>query len=47
MHALAPTSEYWPTGHTAAVGETAPAAHAYPALQLPLHDAVDNALTPP
>ena len=29
-----------PTAHTTAVADVLPAAHAYPAVQLPLHDAV-------
>ena len=37
LHAPAPAKLYWPAGHAAAVELVDPAAHAYPAVQLPLH----------
>ena len=37
MHDAAPTSEYLPAAHKDAVALVDPAAHAYPAVQLPLH----------
>ena len=37
VHVDAPATEYCPAGHIAAVGDTEPAGHAYPATHGPLH----------
>jgi hypothetical protein len=39
-HVTAPAREYCPAGQGAWVADADPAAHAYPALQLPVHPAV-------
>ncbi len=38
VHTPAPGPLYVPSGHSNAVGDTDPAAHAYPAVQIPEHD---------
>ena len=43
MQRAAPAREYCPAAHVEAVGDTLPAAHAYPAVQGPLQDALDRA----
>jgi hypothetical protein len=43
----APARLYFPEGHIACVGIVDPATHAYPALQLPLHPALDKPPTKP
>jgi hypothetical protein len=47
VHDDDPASEYLPAGHTDAVALVDPAAHAYPAAQLPLHAADDRPATAP
>jgi hypothetical protein len=47
MQLEAPARLYFPEGHIACVGIVDPATHAYPALQLPLHPALDSPPTKP
>ena len=47
LHTPAPLKLYCPAGHTTAVAFVDPATHAYPALQLPLHPALDRPPTKP
>ena len=47
VHSPDPDTLYFPTGHTAAVADTDACTQMYPALQLPLHTAVDRPLVPP
>jgi hypothetical protein len=42
VHTPAPAREYLPAGHWLAVAEVDPAPHAYPAVHVPLHAAVDR-----
>ena len=46
-HTLVPAREYLPAGHVEAVGLVDPAAHTYPALQLPEHPGDDRPATDP
>ncbi len=46
-HSPAPDRLYWPTPHIDAVGLVDPAAHAYPALQFPLHVSIDMPVVDP
>ncbi len=47
VHTPDPDTLYFPTGHTTAVADTDACTQMYPALQLPLHPAVDRPLVPP
>ena len=47
VHTPAPAREYLPTGHVAAVAVDDPAAHAYPAVQFPVHVSLGMAAVAP
>ena len=47
VHTPDPDTLYFPTGHTAAVADTDACMQKYPALQLPLHTALDRPLVAP
>jgi hypothetical protein len=47
LHMPAPAREYCPATHIAAVGDTLPVTHAYPAVQFPLHATVASPATAP
>jgi hypothetical protein len=47
VHTPDPDTLYFPTGHTAAVADVDAGTQKYPALQLPLHPALDRPLVPP